>query len=196
MNLDQIELYQNFSKEVSHNISIDKKEKENFIPTKFIYTMITFNIIYEYICKDYDLEIYVNEKIDLLIEKIFDSEDLKELYNKLKLSDLDIEVLKNIRNDNSIRKNIILKGNNLNISYKKAFLDSVAFIKDNKKIQAKELLRILLYINRIRNNFFHGSKSLGDILDSLNKRLEIYTNIVLAVNEICIKKLQKEKVEE
>ena len=196
MNLHQIKIYQEFCKEALHSVDIRNMRQNNFIPTKFIYAMITFNIIYENFYREHPLpndKVYVNDKIKVLVDKIFDDIKLEELYNTLKIDTLEIDIFRNIISDSSIRKNIKLGGKELNISYKKAFLFSFNSIKNNKKIQKEELLGILLFINRIRNNFFHGSKSLNDVLNDVNhnERLNIYTDIILTVNEICIKELKR-----
>ncbi|WP_270428056.1 hypothetical protein [Fusobacterium mortiferum] len=195
MNLHQIKIYQEFCKEASHSVDIRNMRQNNFIPTKFIYAMITFNIIYENFYREHPLpndKVYVNDKIKVLVDKIFNDIKLEELYNTLKIDTLEIDIFKRIRNDSSINKKIKLDDKELDISYKDVFLESFNFIKKNKKIQKEELLRILLFINRIRNNFFHGSKSLYDILNNVNhnERLNVYTDIILAVNEICIKELK------
>lgn len=151
----------------------------NFMVEKFVYSMITFNIIYDKYSGD-----CVWEKIVELVNNIFyNSENLKKFYlyfmefNKF-LKDEKLGSIRHIVDDSNIKK---INNSDKNIpkrTYKISFIDSFKNMINNERVTKQEVLLMLLYINQIRNNLFHGSKDIEHTIESTqNKRLKIYIRI-------------------
>ncbi|MGL4672417.1 hypothetical protein [Cetobacterium sp.] len=160
--------------------------------TKFVYSMITFNIIYDKYNGNYGYQ-----KITEFVDDIFDNQNnLNKFYSYFINFNKDLGVnklitIKHIVNDNNIKKVNNSDNNNPKRSYRDAFKEAFSNIINTRSATKQDILLILLYINQIRNNLFHGSKDIHHaIQSSQNNRLKIYLDIVLAVNEIYIEEIE------
>jgi len=197
MNLNNIKLSQKFAKEGIHSINFENKIYSDFKATKFVYSMMTFNIIYDWNRNNGDR---VWEKIEALVDYLFETnENLEFFYSTFKIlndkeADKNISVVIGISDDDNIKK----VNNSDNIrpkrTYKKAFIDSFKNMNNNGEVTKEEVLMMILYLNQIRNNLFHGSKDIEHAVQSTqNSRLELYSEIILAVNDVFIKVKQSEQ---
>lgn len=184
--IEQIKLSQKFAIQAKHEIEFENNKYEDFMGTKFIYSMITFNIIYD----KYSGR-FVWEKITNLVEDIFNSEENLSIFYKNfnnQSNDFNLDIIRHIADDNNIKK---INESDKNISkrtYKQCFIDAFNNMINNENATKEEILLILLYINQIRNNLFHGSKDIRHAIEGeQNKRLKLYSDIILAVNEVYIK---------
>lgn len=186
MNLEDIELY--------HNNLCNIENDSNY--SNFQKIMINFNEIYDfYSNKNVNIiseKIFVNRKIDELVTNIFNEYNLQKLYSNLSLKNYNLSELDAIIDDDNIVKSNCQYHNN-GENYKTSFLNSIKRIENNKKIEKQDLLFILLFINQIRNNVFHGIKPPRQILEDLkqNERLGLYCKIVFEVNKICIDEFKR-----
>lgn len=188
----QIKLSQTFAKEAKHEIAFEEHQYTNLMATKFVYSMITFNIIYD----KYNGR-FVYQKIKKLVNDIFKSQNnLNKFYsyfiefNKVS-KEYNLNAIKYIENDDNIKKVNESDNNIPKRSYKEAFIDTFNNMINNESLTKQDILLILLYINQIRNNLFHGSKDIHHaIQSSQNNRLKIYSDIVLAVNEVYIEEME------
>ena len=137
-------------------------------------------------------------------EKI--SEMRKYLYNSYVKDDKDIEGENLIANEFVIKLKKFLKTNKTDINVIKEILFRIvtddyinegkkaSFVENFEKLYERQLrgnkfsealYELLRFVFMVRNNIFHGSKTVIDMLDrNQQDRFEIYTAILLAVNEM------------
>jgi hypothetical protein len=168
-----------FGKEIAHGKSINKIDWSVFEPTKFIYMYLTYNMIYDFEWPNVNLKNpqNVNFKIEKKIES-YVSQKIKRLNNFL------IENNENF--SNKFKEKLISDKNSNTIE---GFKDSINEIQnENNKTRLKKLIEknssftnsdlkeLLIYIDSIRNNIFHGNKEVQALLkpNQLN-RLKFYT---------------------
>lgn len=191
MELHKIKLSQQFAGGATHKIEFHGKNYDNFMATKFVYSMMTFNIIYDKFGRRGSSS---SNKIKALVNETFSSDEKQQsFYEKFKNnnnnnpSEKNKDVISEIEDDYNIEKQNNYDIQNPKRSYKDAFIGSFNNMIDNNKITKDEILLILLYINQIRNNLFHGSKDIEHAIESKqNARLKLYSDIILTVNEIYI----------
>ena len=119
-------------------------------------------------------------KIDantIFLEIITNNGRLKE--NKI------IEEISMITNDNHIEEHV-----------REGFKKELEQILNTRKINKKHLREDIIYfIYMVRNNIFHGSKNTIEMSEDFQrKRLNIYSNIIIAINELLFKVLEQREV--
>jgi len=194
------------TKKYDHIIEYEKGAWKLFEPSKFIYAYFAFNSFYNFdwneSLKNRKLTVfpkkYENEKeiepsesqkykamIDFIFSKV-DNDD-KELFLKMikgkNTIDGIIEIISRITPDNRITESE-------RENFKKEFEN---LLKSNEIKSGKLKNDIIRFIYMVRNIIFHGTKDTIKMSEVFQrKRLDIYSNIIIAVNELLFKVLEKE----
>jgi hypothetical protein len=171
-----------------------------FEPSKFVYAYFAFNCFYNYdwtesLIKRELLPQNNDEKdtakfkamVDFIFSTPLDDSDkelfLKTIKGKYRNREEDIiKVIQGITPDNQIKENI-------REDFKKEF---EKLVKTGEIKQGKIKQEIIPFIYGVRNNIFHGTKTTINMSDSgQRERLEIYSNLIIAINELLFKVLKK-----
>ena len=176
-----------------------------FEPSKFVYAYFAFNSFYNYdwdeslkemqlipypetiVRNDTERKPYDSDKfktfIDFVFSKIEDSD--KEHFFKIIMGKIDkqtlIDAISRITADPIIEE-----------YQRKNFKDEFKRLIETKEIKLKELKNdIVFFIYKVRNNIFHGTKNTIEMTeDCQRQRLNIYSNIIIAINEMLFKVLE------
>lgn len=168
-----------FARDIKHYINIEGYEKTEFYPSKFMYTYMCFNMIYD---------LFKKESINRTSRKVFRNsvvERIEKFLDFLTDKEFDISEKIDVVDLKSLLSKINVNENNEDqVSYLPEFKKNI--IKAEKeKISKEELKSLLIYIDSIRNNLFHGSKKASKFIkDGQGQRLKIYTNILLKVCDL------------
>lgn len=162
---------------------------------------------------------YMGSEVGNSGQKMYESEKIIEIIHFIQHAferdnDLDLEVTTN-RLDFStvVQKNLkmflvddvessrhilsyITVDSNVTNSRKEKFINNYMEILQNKP-EGEELVKalegVLIFIFRVRNNIFHGTKTMLDMMETgQQKRLRIYASILLAVNETLFEAVEKQ----
>ena len=191
--IKSIELSYLFAKNLKHGIN-ENDCWQLFEPSKFIYSFFAFNMIYEIDWKstfskdrvwDQRGE-YTHTKIYALIEFLYESNNKKDFYPTYKkfgsIKNL-INNVKNIQPDQNISK----VNNCAKLAFKKSFFNNYTnsiHNLENDNLDLTDHYHLLAFTYQIRNNIFHGQKTLGMMtLKEQRERLIDYTNIILTTLE-------------
>ncbi len=156
-----------FAENTSYNIKIKStgEIKEDCQATKFIYYQMVFNMIYDKFRGK-----SVKAKITNLIswferKKVFFQELVGEI------NEADYATLQNIITDKNIEEDE--KSNFLKI------IKKVSNDDENEELLKEEVIEIFSFINKVRNNFFHGTKKAQEALEAgQEERFYIYSRIL------------------
>lgn len=192
------------AKEYDHLIKLNNEEWRLFEPSKFIYAYFTFNSLYNF---DWE-ESIKNKNLTSFSKKNTDKNKDRDTVKYKAMIDF---IFNRINKTNKeLFFEIILDGDNINniiqtiskISPDNYIKDSEIrnFKKEFKKlISSKEILigklkgDIIRLVYLVRNNIFHGTKNTIEISEKFQrKRLKVYTNILIAVNELLFKVLEQD----
>ena len=197
------------TKKHDHMIGLKRGGWRLFEPSKFIYAYFAFNSFYNFkwdeslekkelivfpekIEKKGKLE-YANEfdKYKSMIDFIFKHEDKKgndkKHFFKIICGDKEnkvlIETIKTIKPDNRIQE-----------WQRDCFKNKFEELIKSRDIKVKELIKyIVRFVYLVRNNIFHGKKNTIKMSEkSQRERLEIYTNIIVALNQLLFNILERE----
>ena len=179
--------------ECEHGIKRSNKSDKwtPFTPSKFIYSYFAFNSLYsvdwknsvkkgQFVVLDWKSH-YELDKIDEMekfIKNVLKDEFAKRLpeYIEKHLGNISVEraknELKNIQSNSRIGKSLIDR-----------FRESFNNVMEGQKL-GSSVERILHFVYHVRNNVFHGTKKILSTSASQNKRLTIYTAILLAMNDL------------
>ncbi len=199
------------TKDFKHIIEYEPGSWKMFEPSKFVYAYFAFNSFY-----NFDWEASTKNNQLTLFSKIIDNEKEVEPSERTKFKAM-IDFIFNhtTPEDRSAFVHFIkkpIKGEGL-IS-NQSLIDCISgitpdkkiteneradFIKEFKKlIETENLLQgkvkgdILGFIYSVRNNIFHGTKTTIEMADkNQRKRLDIYSNILIGVNDLLFKSLEK-----
>ena len=195
LKISSIELSYLFAKNLQHGIN-NKGDWQLFEPSKFIYSFFAFNMIYEI---NWKITLSTNRlrdqrrlrthtKIYELIEFLYSSNNLKNFkstFEKFGSIDNLINNARLIKPDSSI--NGINNCPKLNFENKNSFLNNYKSSIDklkNYNFKKIDHYHLLAFTYQIRNNIFHGSKTVGIMtLKEQRERLTDYTNIILTTLE-------------
>ena len=188
--ITNIEIAYLFAKNMNHAVS-KHQDWVLFEPSKFIYAFFSFNMLY-----DIDWEKTINElKISVHSERISTGDKIQHftkfihkhsenVYQELNLDYNQItRNSKNITGDKSIdRRNkyiIPIK------TYLENYKDAIKNLSCYKRLNWEDHYRILSFCNQIRNNIFHGLKTITqmEMKDQRNRLLD-YTHILLETMEL------------
>lgn len=195
LKIRSIELSYLFAKNLQHGIN-NKGDWQLFEPSKFIYSFFAFNMIYEI---NWKITLSTNRlrdqrslkthtKIYELFEFLYSSNNLKNFkstFEKFGSIDNLINNARLIKPDSSI--NGINNCPKLNFENKNSFLNNYKSSIDklkNYNFKKIDHYHLLAFTYQIRNNIFHGSKTVGIMtLKEQRERLTDYTNIILTTLE-------------
>jgi len=183
-----------------HIIEYKQDAWKLFEPSKFVYAYFAFNCFYNYnwieSLEKRELLPQNNDERDTakfkaMVDFIFsiplDDSDkelfLKTIKGKYRNREEDIiKVIQGITPDNQIKENV-------REDFKKEF---EKLVKTGEIKQGKIKQEIIPFIYGVRNNIFHGTKTTIDMADlGQRNRLEIYSNFIIAINELLFKVLKK-----
>lgn len=196
------------TKDFKHIIEYEPGSWKMFEPSKFVYSYFAFNSFYNFdwqkSCETLILtplekivkhgkEEYPNEenKFKAMIDFIFNhssEEDRIEFTRFIKrpkgnnpISNKHLfEYIEGITSDKRITESE-------REDFKKEFKKMI----ESDTLKIGKLKLILRFIYLVRNNIFHGTKNTIEMSDkNQRKRLEIYSNILIATNELLFKSLQ------
>ena len=190
--LKNIEIAYLFAKQMNHGINRSEySDWQLFEPSKFIYAYFSFNMLY-----DIDLERSI-EKDRIVIhpgdvktgKRIlyltnFIHKNLDAIYEKMSAVDYDriVENSKDIRRDKTIDKKDIY------LSPRNSFLENYKIAirgLQRKTLSQDNHYRLLSFCNQIRNNIFHGAKTISHMqIQEQRNRLVDYTNIILKTMDL------------
>jgi hypothetical protein len=196
------------TKDFKHIIEYEPGSWKMFEPSKFIYSYFAFNSFYNFdwnkSCENYlltsidkiikdNVEVlpYEADKYKAMIDFIFKytSVDDRKIFiqymkrpNKREnpLTDIFlIESIEGIVPDKKITESDCE-------SFKKVFIKLVV----TEELLIGRLKEIVRFVYLVRNNIFHGTKTTIEMTDkNQRKRLEIYSNILIATNELLFRSL-------
>lgn len=194
------------TKKYDHIVEYERGAWKLFEPSKFIYAYFAFNSFY-----NFDWELSLKNKRLSLFEKIIDNEGkeikqsegekYKSMINFI-FSNVDNDdkalFLKIIKGRDSIERTIeaiskITHDNLITESERENFKKEFEILlKSNEINVAKFKKHIIRFVYMVRNNIFHGTKNSIEMSEIFQrKRLVIYSNIIIAVNELLFKVLEK-----
>lgn len=196
------------TKDFNHIIEYEPGSWKMFEPSKFVYAFFAFNTFYNFdwqkSCENKQLtEIQADEnnnepsqptKFKSMIDFIFTNsiEEDKIAFikfikrpnkkqNPIPNNEL-IKYVEEITSDNKIKEST-------REDFKKAFKK---LIETESVSTGKIKNDIVYFIYLVRNNIFHGTKTTIMMSDKLQrKRLEIYSNILIGINEILFRVLSR-----
>ena len=199
------------TKDFKHIVEYEPGSWKMFEPSKFVYAYFAFNSFYnfdwEVSTKNNQLTLFskvmVNErevepsertKFKAMIDFIFDnttSEEQKAFVHFIKRPIKGKGLISNQTFINCI--------NEITPDKKISETERAGFIKEFEKlIETEKLLKgkikneILGFIYSVRNNIFHGTKTTIEMADrNQRKRLDIYSNILIGVNDLLFKSLER-----
>lgn len=200
--LKNIEIAYLFAKDMKHGINRYADEMPNwqlFEPSRFIYAYFSFNMLYDidwvrtidkYRILTHPGEIKTGKKINHLVNFIHDHSN--DVYTKLSTLNYDkiIENAKGIKPDRNIKRTdlYVFPRNSFFENYKHAIQGL-----RNKDLDADNHYRLMAFCNQIRNNIFHGAKTISHMqMKEQRIRLMDYTNIILGTIEILYQIIEKE----
>jgi hypothetical protein len=197
------------TKDFKHIIEYEPGSWKMFEPSKFVYSYFAFNTFYNFdwqkSCETYiltPLEGVIKEgkiefpneenKFKSMIDFVFNhtsTEDRIEFIHFIKRpnkrenpisSKLLFEYIEGITPDKRIKESE-------RDDFKKEFIKMV----ESDNLLIGKLKNILRFVYLVRNNIFHGTKTTIEMSDkNQRKRLEIYSNILIATNELLFKSLE------
>ena len=194
------------TKSYEHIVEYEKGAWKLFEPSKFIYAFFAFNSFYNFDWEE-SLKskklITCTKKINIEGKEYEPHEDQKYKamidFIFLKINDDDKKLFKrNILGSYSIDKTLeIISG----ITQDKRITESVSenFKKELEKLLKSDDIKIgklkneiMWFIYNVRNNIFHGTKDTIQMQEVFQrKRLIVYSNIIIAINELLFKVLEK-----
>jgi len=175
-----------------------------FEPSKFIYAFFAFNSFYNF---DWKKSINERELIILEIENVEDNASIEGkkykamidfIFNKAKEPE---KLFFNIiTNNGRYKKEIIIKiiseitiDKRITESVKKQFVNAFEKLLNKEKITIGILKDFIYFIYLVRCNIFHGTKNTIEMSKNCQRqRLDIYSNVIIAINELLFKVLENE----
>ncbi len=199
------------TKKHDHIIELKRGEWRLFEPSKFIYAYFAFNSFYNF---DWNESLKRNELLGFpkIIKEGKKGEEVKEeasegqkyksmidfIFEHAQDSDKDDFfkiVCRNKRNEDLIKTiSKITTDNRIKQSERNDFIKEFEKLITTKEIIVGKLKNdIVRFIYLVRNNIFHGTKNTIEMSENFQrKRLEIYTNILVALNQILFNILERE----
>jgi len=191
--IKSIELSYLFAKNLKHGIN-ETGDWQLFEPSRFIYSFFAFNMIYEI---NWELTfpkkrlwdhrgLKTHTKIYYLLNFLYYDDEVEDFYLSYKEFGVISNLIKNAQfinpdpNINSINRCSELEEKN---SFLKNYLNAINKL-ENDNFWQTEHYHLLALTYQIRNNIFHGYKTVGMMtLKEQRERLIDYTNIILTTLE-------------
>jgi hypothetical protein len=198
------------TKDFKHIIEYEKGSWKMFEPSKFVYSYFAFNSFYNY---DWQKSCEVNSLYSL--DKISDDEEVKSVPEVKKMKKMINFIFENIVEEDKnefirfikkpfkgehpvpIEKLIesiegITPDNRISDSERVEFKENFNQMITENKLQIGKLKNMARFVYLVRNNIFHGTKTTIEMSNKKQRdRLEIYANILIGVNELLFKSLEK-----
>lgn len=204
--------------DLRHGIKV--REWKLFEPSQFIYAYFAFNSFYSINWEDSvtkqeiikweitseennnNENISESRKISSFIQFIYNSfvdESLSneeiEYSKQLISTNFSSELKKRLKDRVNFDLNDIIVDININEEMKLRFINKYDALINTKLIGKnfrKALNTVLLFIYNVRNNIFHGTKNIIQMMDKQQRnRLYIYTSIILTINELLFDAIEK-----
>lgn len=194
------------TKKHDHIIELKRGEWRLFEPSKFIYAYFAFNSFYNFewddslkrkeltgfaktIKKGKEEDASEGQKFKSMIDFIFkhakesDKVEFFKIVCGHKRNEDIISTISKITPDNRIKE-----------SERNRFMKEFEKLITTKEINVGKLKNdIVRFIYLVRNNIFHGTKNTIEMSENFQrKRLEIYTNILVALNQLLFNILERE----
>lgn len=198
-----LQMVHNGAASMEHAIRTYGGRWQSYVPTRFIYSFFAFNSIYS---------IDWSESLSKELLVNFDNDDVREadMYHKYIdfcfqdkkfvsiYSEFFFKYIKSAFTTGEIIgefKKIKVDRNANGGIYTQDFIDRFLIACegcfDGRNFTKRNCLMMVKFIYKIRCNIFHGSKTLQDMHDpSQQKRIEIYTAIIIAVNQMVFSYLE------
>ena len=197
------------TKDFKHIIEYEPGSWKMFEPSKFVYSYFSFNTFYN-IDWQKSCETYILTSLEKVIKE--GKEEFPNEENKFK-SMIDF-IFNHTSTEDRIEFTQFIKGPNKRENHisNKILLKYIEGITPDKRIKESEIedfkkefkkmiesdnlligkLKVMLrFVYLVRNNIFHGTKTTIEMSDkNQRKRLEIYSNILIATNELLFKSLE------
>lgn len=197
------------TKDFKHIIEYEPGSWKMFEPSKFVYSFFAFNTFYNFdwkeSCENYtllSLEKIIKDgkeespsegyKFKAMIDFIFNHtslDDKNEFINFIKRPN---------KRENSTSNKILFESiegitpdKRIKDSERDTFKKEFISIIESGNLQIGKFKSIVRFVYLVRNNIFHGTKTTIEMSDTnQRKRLEIYSNILIATNELLFKSLE------
>jgi hypothetical protein len=193
------------TKDFNHIIEYQPGSWKMFEPSKFIYSFFAFNTLYNY---NWTETIERKELVTFSMEEeLSESQKFKKMIDFIftHFQEVDsVEFVKTIlrpnKRENPRRKEELIRAlegitpDNLikesdRESFKKEFKK---LLEDEKLLKGKLKNELLRFVYLVRNNIFHGTKTTIEMTNRDQRfRLDIYSSILIATNEMLFKSLER-----
>ena len=198
------------TKDFKHIIEYEKGSWKMFEPSKFVYSYFAFNSFYNY---DWQKSCEVNTIFSLDI--VSDDEEIKSIPEVKKMktmidfifnhiveedkNDFIRFIKKPVKGENPIPIEKLIESiegitpdNRITESERVEFKENFNQMISENKLQIGKLKNMARFVYLVRNNIFHGTKTTIEMSNKKQRdRLEIYANILIAINELLFKALEK-----
>lgn len=193
------------TKKYEHIIEYQRGAWKLFEPSKFIYAYFAFNSFYNF---DWP-ESVKNNKLTLFPKRIEDGKEIDPsesqkykamidfVFEGVENSDKEL-FLKIIKGKDDISRTIdaisrITPDNRISESERENFKKEFEKLLKTNEIKIGKLKNdIIRFVYMVRNNIFHGTKNTIEMSEVFQrKRLDIYSNIIIAINELLFKALER-----
>lgn len=198
--IEKLKSLQYWAKNTKHyKCDSNEKEPELWEATSFIYAFFIFNMMYNYNWKESieNKELFLHNfgqseksKIETLIDFIF--EDKRYLYLN-SLHKVYVDTIKDNLHDTEFKEGLqdIVPDSNISELNIKKFSSSIEVLL-NYRMNKSDVVNILFFVYKIRNNIFHGVKNTVMMSENTQRdRLKVYTNILLATNDLLLKIVER-----
>lgn len=182
---------------LQHGIRFDEQSIwERYNPTHFLYAFFCFNTFYsiDWVrsltdgrISNFGRSITEGEKYQSLLDFCFENEDFCDDFRDKFIYIITTELTKNeiFGIIETITRDAHYLGNIKREEDIENFKDAVHSIFESETLYIEDVETIISFIYRIRNNIFHGTKTLQDMLIPTHQtKLLFYTYFVLAVNQM------------
>ncbi len=188
-----------------HIVEYERGAWKLFEPSKFIYAYFAFNSFYNF---DWEESLKKSE-LTAFHKKVEDGKEIEPsegqkykamidfIFSKVDNNDKEL-FIKIIKGKDAIERTIetiskITPDNRITESERENFKKEFENLLKSNEIKIGKLKNdIIRFIYIVRNNIFHGTKNTIEMSEVFQrKRLDIYSNIIIAVNELLFKVLEK-----
>lgn len=193
------------TKEYEHIVEYERGAWKLFEPSKFIYAYFAFNSFYNF---DWEVSLK-NRKLTAFPKRIEDGKEIEPsegqkykamidfIFSRVDKNDKELFV-KIIKGKDNIENTIatisrITPDNHISESERVNFKREFENLLRSNEIKIGKLKNdIIRFIYMVRNNIFHGTKNTIEMSELFQrKRLDIYSNIIIAINELLFMVLEK-----
>ena len=198
--LKNIEIAYLFARQMNHGINSSQYSNwQLFEPSKFIYAYFSFNMLYDIdLDRSIDKDRIVIHPGDfktgkrILFLTNFIHKNLDAIYEKMSAVNYD----RIIKNSKDIRRDRTIDKKDIYLSPRYSFFENYKIaIKglEKKALSQDNHYRLLSFCNQIRNNIFHGAKTISHMqIQEQRNRLVDYTKIILQTMELTFEIIEQD----